>query len=60
MALLFKLFESFAVFRMLGKPIVDNESIVVAKLLNCLPLAKLAVSKVDERGPECINEALLG
>ena len=45
---------------MLGKPIVENESIVVATLLNCFSLAKLAGSKVDERGPECINEALLG
>ena len=60
MSLLFELSESFEVFRMLWKPIVENESIVVAKLLNCLPLAKLAVPKVDERGPECINEALLG
>ena len=57
---MFELSESFVVVRMLGKPIVENESIVVTKLLNCLPLAKLAGSKEDERGPECINEALLG
>ena len=42
---------------MLGKPIVET---VVTKLLNCLPLATLASSRVEERNPDVINEALFG
>ena len=58
-SLLFESSESLEVFRTLGKPIVEMEPNVVTKLLNCLSLAKLAGSNVEESGPDCINEALL-
>ena len=45
---------------MLGKPMLDIELTVVAKLLNCLPFATLASSGVEERNPDVINEALFG
>ena len=41
------------------EPIVDRET-DVTKLLNCLSLAKLALSNVEERNPDFINEALFG
>ena len=59
LSLLHESFESFEVLRKLGKPIVDRET-DVTKLLNCLSLAKLALSNVEERNPDFINEALFG
>ena len=59
-SLLFELSESLEVFKMLGKPIVEIEPNVDAKLLNCLSLAKLTRSQVDDKGPDCINEAFIG
>ena len=58
LSLLHESFESFEVLRKLGKPIVDRET-DVTKLLNCLSLAKLALSNVEERNPDVINVALL-
>ena len=43
--------------RTLGKPMVEID--IVAKLLNCLSLALLALSNVDEKTPDVINEAFI-
>ena len=43
--------------RTLGKPMVEID--IVAKLLNCLSLALLALSNVDEKTPDFINEAFI-
>ena len=46
---------------MLGKPMLDSKlTEIVTKLLNCLSLAMLALSNVEERNPDFINEALFG
>ena len=44
-SLLCELFESLEV--VVGKPIVEIESTVVTKLLNCFSSAKLALFKVE-------------
>ena len=59
-SLLFELSESLEVLKMLGKPIVEIEPNVDAKLLNCLSLAKLTEFRVEESRPDCINEAFIG
>ena len=59
LSLLYESFESFEVLRKLGKPIVDRET-DVTKLLNCLSLAVLARSRVEENTPDCINVAFIG